>query len=501
MLWVDPVSISYDAENELAGVWVSNAWSNSFAYDGIMRRRIERDYSWDAGTSGWQETNEVHFIYDGNAVIEERNASNIPLVSYTLGIGGLLARTTYGQELPGAPATAFYHADGNGNITALMYPNQQLAAKYLYDPFGNMLAMSGPLASFNKYRFSSQEWNDNAGLYYFGRRFYDPILQRWINRDPIQESGGLNLYGFVANDPINTIDYLGFCDPSLWDLFWGNVYNNWPQNLQQLGNGLELGVQALENAAASFVNNPGAFSSNFDGNAGNQIADAVAWILGGENNVSAALSSLETSQGIGQALVGAETGLAGGALLGAATPKAVASAFATEDIAAGSELAEDAGLGSRVAGGLAGASAEAGLAAAADASSAAAGEAGSAAAEGAGAVQAGEVTTYQDFVDRSVVGDNLEGHEIWQHANLNENGLATTRLSTPASQMNPVIALDRDTHMAVNAAQRALDARAMTPVQNINANAQILRDLNAVSPEAINAAEQAALRHAAENGF
>ncbi|MGH7940027.1 MAG: hypothetical protein ACREFR_03020, partial [Limisphaerales bacterium] len=143
--------------------------------DGKMRRRIERDYTWAAGTSGWQETDEVHFIYDGNVVVEERNAANVPLVSYTRGndlsgtlqgaggIGGLLARTTFGQELPGAPTTAFYHADGNGNVTVMIYPDQQLAAKYLYDPFGNMQAMSGPLRNFNKYRFSSKEWEGNAG--------------------------------------------------------------------------------------------------------------------------------------------------------------------------------------------------------------------------------------------------------------------------------------------------------------------------------------------------
>jgi len=329
-----------------------------------MRRRIECDYTWQSGS--WQETAETHFIYDGNAVVEEQNASNVPLVSYTRGISGLLARTTSSQELPGTPSTAFYHADGNGNITALMYPSGQLAAKYLYDSFGNMLAMSGPLASFNKYRFSSKEWNDNAGLYYFGRRFYDPILQRWINRDPIQESGGLNLYGFVANDPIDTIDILGYCDPSLWDLFWGNMENNWTQNLQDLGNGLELGAQKLENAADSFASDPVGFSSNFDSAAGNQIADAVAWALGGDetfaNNVSAALSSLETSQGIGQALFGAEAGLAGGALLDAATPEAVAAG-----LTGGGELAEDAaeaaGLGSRVAAGAAGSVEAAGAAA------------------------------------------------------------------------------------------------------------------------------------------
>ena len=194
-------SFAYDDENELIGVWVSNTWSNSFAYDGKMRRRIERDYSWDAGTSGWTETNEVHFIYDGNVVVEERNASNVPLLSYTRGndlsgtfqgaggIGGLLARTTYGQELPGAPTTSIYHSDGNGNITALIYPNQQLAAKYLYDPFGNMLAMSGPLMNFNKYRFSSKEWNENSGLYYYGYRFYYPNLQRWLNQDLLGDDG------------------------------------------------------------------------------------------------------------------------------------------------------------------------------------------------------------------------------------------------------------------------------------------------------------------------
>lgn len=236
-------SFTYDDENELISACVSNAWSNSFAYDGKMRRRIERDYTWQS--SVWVETNEVHFIYDGKVVIEERSANNNPLVSYTRGndlsgaqqgaggIGGMLARTDYGQEIPGAPTTAFYHADGNGNITALMYPSQQMAAKYLYDPFGNMLAMSGPLMNFNKYRFSSKEWNDNAGLYYYDYRFYDPNLQRWLNRDPLGEGGfivvtkhrafkkahiylrfsessqGPDPYQFISNDSENKFDPKG----------------------------------------------------------------------------------------------------------------------------------------------------------------------------------------------------------------------------------------------------------------------------------------------------
>ncbi len=40
----------------------------------------------------------------------------------------------------------------------------------------------------------------------FASAFYDPTVGRWLNRDPIKEEGGINLYGFVAHDPINAID-------------------------------------------------------------------------------------------------------------------------------------------------------------------------------------------------------------------------------------------------------------------------------------------------------
>ena len=38
---------------------------------------------------------------------------------------------------------------------------------------------------------------------------YDPNIGRWISRDPIEEDGGFNLYGFVGNDGVNNVDYLG----------------------------------------------------------------------------------------------------------------------------------------------------------------------------------------------------------------------------------------------------------------------------------------------------
>jgi RHS repeat-associated protein len=216
----------YDDENELISVWVANTWSNNFVYDGVMRRRIERDFSWNG--SSWNQTNEVYFIYDGNVVVQERNANYLPTVTYTRGIdlsgnlqgaggiGGLLARSDNTQMIIGnSAAHVYYHADGNGNVTMLINNLQGVAAKYLYDPYGNTLSMSGPLASANTYRFSSKEWNANSCLYYYLYRFYDANLQRWPNRDPIQERQQMNLYEFVNNNCANAIDLLGLlskCD-------------------------------------------------------------------------------------------------------------------------------------------------------------------------------------------------------------------------------------------------------------------------------------------------
>src|ERR1700686_2675384 len=104
--------------------------------------------------------------------------------------------------------------------------SQAMVASYRYDPFGNLISSSGALASANVYRFSSKEIHVNSGLYYYLYRFYDPNLQRWINRDPVGESGfrairgrdtavlmrNPNLYGFVANSPEQNVDFLGLKD-------------------------------------------------------------------------------------------------------------------------------------------------------------------------------------------------------------------------------------------------------------------------------------------------
>jgi RHS repeat-associated protein len=56
----------------------------------------------------------------------------------------------------------------------------------------------------------SLEINDlGLGVAYYGYRYYDPITGRWPSRDPIEERGGVNLYGFCYNSSLNYLDYLG----------------------------------------------------------------------------------------------------------------------------------------------------------------------------------------------------------------------------------------------------------------------------------------------------
>src|SRR5690606_8401738 len=99
------------------------------------------------------------------------------------------------------------------------------------------------------------------------------------------------------------------------------------------------------------------------------------------------------------------------------------------------------------------------------------------------------------------VGDKLEAHELWQHANLRANRLATDRLSTIVSQDNPVIALDRTVHIKVNTAQRGIDAASQHPIENIRANAAILRRLGVAPEQTINELPQKAVQNVRRNGF
>ena len=97
------------------------------------------------------------------------------------------------------------------------YDFASVDTEFEYGPFGELIreTYSSPTLSnvegsglFN-FRFSTKYEDIETGLLYYGYRYYNAETGRWLNRDPIGELGGLNLYGFVSNDSINAVDKYG----------------------------------------------------------------------------------------------------------------------------------------------------------------------------------------------------------------------------------------------------------------------------------------------------
>jgi RHS repeat-associated protein len=242
-----------------------------------MRRRIRQEYTWQSGA--WVQTNVVHYVYDGNVVIQERDINNWPATTYTRGkdlsgslegaggIGGLLSMTLNGATGPLSSNSMYYHSDGNGNVTALIAPSQTIVAKYVYDAFGNLISKSGQYADANPYRFSSKEAHPPSGLVYYLYRYYDPNLQRWVNHDPIGEAGSFNLYGFVGNNPVNVVDPYGL------DYHYIGNPADFPPGMSPLYYGdttTEQAVSAVANVGVSFMDGLAAIG-NFVDWAGDQL--------------------------------------------------------------------------------------------------------------------------------------------------------------------------------------------------------------------------------------
>lgn len=94
--------------------------------------------------------------------------------------------------------------------------------RYAYDGFGRELPSSpvpSPSSGLNSFRFSTKQLDAETGMNYYGYRFYAANVGRWINRDPIEERGGFNIYEMTASNAVNMVDYLGFQScPGISDL-------------------------------------------------------------------------------------------------------------------------------------------------------------------------------------------------------------------------------------------------------------------------------------------
>ncbi len=155
------------------------------------------------------------------------------------GVGGLLLITDH--SAPGTP-TYYPTYDGNGNISEYLDTTGAIAAHYEYDPFGKTTVATGPKANDFAHRFSTKPIDVTTGLYYYAYRFYDPLTGRWPSRDPIVESGGVNLYGFCYNNPNYWFDYMGRQPGAYHAPNWGMPTGNSSSSPNTGGNVPEVGI-------------------------------------------------------------------------------------------------------------------------------------------------------------------------------------------------------------------------------------------------------------------
>jgi len=168
-------------------------------------------------------------------------------------LGGLLCSSrTQGDS----DFLVFHTYDSSGNVCALFQvtgsiPQPSLVARYEYDPFGNLLTsdrrpLTSDLSLPSPFGFSTRYYDRETGLVMYPLRPYSPTLGRFLTRDPIEEDGGLNLYAFVGNNPVDRVDPLGLIE--LWTF---SGVNNWDPR-EQAGQGAYIDYVGRELSRRGF---------------------------------------------------------------------------------------------------------------------------------------------------------------------------------------------------------------------------------------------------------
>lgn len=175
-------------------VYSSTNWHLLAEYDGLNNNTVLRTYSWGLDLS--------------------RTTTGAG------GVGGLLAIRDIATAVTYLPVY-----DANGNVFALVSKSTAaLVASYEYSAFGETLRASGSstFADKNPFRFSTKYTDAETQLVYYGYRYYNASLGRFVGRDAIHENGGINLYQFCKNNSVNLYDILGKYAPEWWNAMYAH---------------------------------------------------------------------------------------------------------------------------------------------------------------------------------------------------------------------------------------------------------------------------------------
>jgi RHS repeat-associated protein len=247
-----PFVATYDAENRMTALTYTGTgnvvFTTAYVYSGDGLLGIERRYE------NTVLILEMRFLRDGGLVVQDRLGDNRVVNAYTWGlsfgggIGGLLNLTQAGSNYA-------YLYDGSGNVEAVLNSAQAVVAAYRYDPFGVRLNQTGSLLQ--PYGFSTKRYDAALGMIHYEARKYWPAIGTWDSRDPLGEAGGLNLYVFVGNNPVNWVDPWGEEYAELYAGFgsvYGGILAGGISVVLDVGSGsLNVLVSPLELAAGAAV--------------------------------------------------------------------------------------------------------------------------------------------------------------------------------------------------------------------------------------------------------
>jgi RHS repeat-associated protein len=235
------IGLSWNSQYQLTEVTTNGAAVERNGFDALGRRI----WNWDGSSTNYM-------VYDGVHVLAEVDSTGGLRRAYTHGPGidNWLAMTVY----TGATAkTYFYLTDHQGTVHAVADETGSIVESYRFDSWGRVLGVyngSGtPLAESaigNKILWQGREYSWKTGLYFFRARFYDPIVGRWMSKDPAGIAGGLDQYVFCGDNPVNSRDPCGLCKEGSSSTTWNFLSNLNPFNMNgSLNNQVAAGFSML----------------------------------------------------------------------------------------------------------------------------------------------------------------------------------------------------------------------------------------------------------------